>query len=80
MMLWTATQRHVSAMKMGAVEAPRFGGANDADNWQSVPYRKVALACRHGSGPGYAKPVPVNFRTLRNPRSGMILVAGLVPE
>ena len=24
---------------------------------------------------GYAKPVPVNFRALRNPRSGMILVA-----
>ena len=24
---------------------------------------------------GYAKPVPVNFRNLRNPRSGMVLVA-----
>jgi Zn-dependent protease len=24
---------------------------------------------------GYAKPVPVNFRALRNPRSGMVLVA-----
>jgi Zn-dependent protease len=28
---------------------------------------------------GYAKPVPVNFRTLRNPRSGMVLVAAAGP-
>src|SRR5881227_3956102 len=28
---------------------------------------------------GYAKPVPVNFRALRNPRSGMILVAAAGP-
>src|ERR1700685_4088727 len=28
---------------------------------------------------GYAKPVPVNFRTLRHPRLGMILVAAAGP-
>jgi Zn-dependent protease len=28
---------------------------------------------------GYAKPVPVNFRALRNPRAGMILVAAAGP-
>jgi Zn-dependent protease len=28
---------------------------------------------------GYAKPVPVNFRALRNPRSGMVLVAATGP-
>ena len=28
---------------------------------------------------GYAKPVPVNFRALRNPRSGMVWVAGAGP-
>lgn len=28
---------------------------------------------------GYAKPVPVNFRSLRNPRSGMVLVAAAGP-
>src|SRR5713226_5150099 len=28
---------------------------------------------------GYAKPVPVNFRALRHPRSGMILVAAAGP-
>jgi len=28
---------------------------------------------------GYAKPVPVNFRALRNPRSGMVLVAAAGP-
>ena len=28
---------------------------------------------------GYAKPVPVNFRALRNPRSGMVLVATAGP-
>ena len=28
---------------------------------------------------GYAKPVPVNFRTLRNPRIGMVLVAAAGP-
>ena len=29
---------------------------------------------------GYAKPVPVNFRALRNPRSGMVLVAAAERE
>ena len=29
---------------------------------------------------GYAKPVPVNFRALRNPRIGMVLVAAAGPE
>jgi len=29
---------------------------------------------------GYAKPVPVNFRALRNPRSGMVLVAAAGPS
>src|SRR5476649_300805 len=28
---------------------------------------------------GYAKPVPVNFLALRNPRSGMVLVAAAGP-
>ena len=28
---------------------------------------------------GYAKPVPVNYRALRNPRSGMVLVAAAGP-
>ena len=28
---------------------------------------------------GYAKPVPVNFRAMRNPRSGMVLVAAAGP-
>jgi Zn-dependent protease len=28
---------------------------------------------------GYAKPVPVNFRALRNPRTGMVLVAAAGP-
>src|SRR4029079_8468657 len=28
---------------------------------------------------GYAKPVPVNFRALRNPRMGMVLVAAAGP-
>src|SRR5665213_1683277 len=28
---------------------------------------------------GYAKPVPVNFRALRNPRYGMVLVAAAGP-
>jgi Zn-dependent protease len=28
---------------------------------------------------GYAKPVPVNFRALRHPRSGMVLVAAAGP-
>jgi len=28
---------------------------------------------------GYAKPVPVNFRVLRNPRIGMVLVAAAGP-
>jgi Zn-dependent protease len=28
---------------------------------------------------GYAKPVPVNFRALRNPRSGMVLVTAAGP-
>src|SRR5215475_14671290 len=28
---------------------------------------------------GYAKPVPVNFRALRNPRVGMVLVAAAGP-
>lgn len=28
---------------------------------------------------GYAKPVPINFRTLRNPRYGMVLVAAAGP-
>jgi Zn-dependent protease len=28
---------------------------------------------------GYAKPVPINFRALRNPRSGMVLVAAAGP-
>src|SRR6201987_3461362 len=28
---------------------------------------------------GYAKPVPVNFRALRNPRIGMVLVAAAGP-
>jgi Zn-dependent protease len=28
---------------------------------------------------GYAKPVPVNFQALRNPRSGMVLVAAAGP-
>jgi Zn-dependent protease len=28
---------------------------------------------------GYAKPVPVNFRALRNPRSGMVWVAAAGP-
>lgn len=26
---------------------------------------------------GYAKPVPVNFRALRNPRRNMVLIAGI---
>src|SRR5579872_5841665 len=28
---------------------------------------------------GYAKPVPINFRALRNPRMGMVLVAAAGP-
>src|SRR4051794_39367028 len=28
---------------------------------------------------GYAKPVPINFQALRNPRSGMVLVAAAGP-
>src|ERR1035438_5113075 len=28
---------------------------------------------------GYAKPVPINFRALRNPRYGMVLVAAAGP-
>jgi Zn-dependent protease len=38
----------------------------------------ILLLVSNGGSPflfGYAKPVPVNFRALRNPRSGMVWVA-----
>ena len=39
----------------------------------------VALLFMHLPVFGYAKPVPVNFSRLRNPRSGMLLVAAAGP-
>src|SRR5215475_12986373 len=39
----------------------------------------LLLAARSPFLFGYAKPVPVNFRALRNPRIGMVLVAAAGP-
>ena len=49
------------------------------DTFGTILLRGLLLLARSPFLFGYAKPVPVNFRALRSPRSGMVLVAAAGP-
>ena len=49
------------------------------DPFGTILLRGLLLPARSPFLFGYAKPVPVNFWALRNPRSGMVLVAAAGP-
>jgi len=66
-----------TALRLGRVS---FNPLRHIDPFGTILLPAMLLILSGGQiGFGYAKPVPVNFARLRNPRSGMILVAAAGP-
>ena len=65
-----------TAAKLGRVS---LNPARHIDPFGTVILPALLLLARSPFLFGYAKPVPVNFRALRNPRYGMVLVAAAGP-
>jgi Zn-dependent protease len=61
-----------TAFKLGRVS---FNPARHIDPFGTIMMPAILLMAHSPFLFGYAKPVPVNFRALRNPRIGMVLVA-----
>src|SRR3954467_14962820 len=61
-----------TAWKLGRVS---FNPLRHIDPFGTLVLPAILLLARSPFLFGYAKPVPVNFRALRNPRIGMVLVA-----
>jgi Zn-dependent protease len=66
-----------TAWRLGRVS---FNPAKHIDPFGTILLPGVLLLLRAPFLFGYAKPVPVNFRKLRSPRLGMVLVAAAGPE
>src|SRR5450759_3104326 len=74
----------VGARFLGDETAPRLGRVSlnslrHIDPFGTILLPGLLLLARSPFLFGYAKPVPVNFRALRNPRIGMVLVAAAGP-
>jgi Zn-dependent protease len=65
-----------TAWRLGRVS---FNPLKHVDPFGTIVLPALLLLARSPFLFGYAKPVPVNFRALRHPRSGMILVAAAGP-
>ena len=65
-----------TAWKLGRVS---FNPLKHIDPFGTILLPGLLLLLRSPFLFGYAKPVPVNFRALRNPRSGMVWVAAAGP-
>jgi Zn-dependent protease len=65
-----------AAWRLGRVS---FNPAKHIDPFGTILLPGVLLLLRAPFLFGYAKPVPVNFRKLRSPRAGMVLVAAAGP-
>ncbi len=65
-----------TAAKLGRVS---LNPARHIDPFGTIILPALLLLARSPFLFGYAKPVPVNFRALRNPRYGMVLVAAAGP-
>jgi Zn-dependent protease len=65
-----------TASRLGRVSLNPF---RHIDSFGTIILPGLLLLARSPFLFGYAKPVPVNFRALRNPRSGMVLVAAAGP-
>jgi Zn-dependent protease len=65
-----------TAWRLGRVS---FNPLKHVDSVGTVLLPAMLLLLRSPFLFGYAKPVPVNFRSLRNPRFGMVLVAAAGP-
>lgn len=65
-----------TAWRLGRVS---FNPFKHIDPFGTILLPALLLLARSPFLFGYAKPVPVNFRALRHPRSGMILVAAAGP-
>ena len=65
-----------TAWKLGRVS---FNPLKHIDPFGTILLPGLLLLLRSPFLFGYAKPVPVNFRALRNPRSGMVRVAAAGP-
>src|SRR5437016_10147537 len=65
-----------TAWKLGRVS---LNPAKHIDPFGTILLPGLLLLLRSPFLFGYAKPVPVNFRALRNPRSGMVWVAAAGP-
>ena len=65
-----------TALKLGRVS---LNPLKHIDPFGTILLPELLLLARSPFLFGYAKPVPVNFRALRNPRYGMVLVAAAGP-
>ena len=65
-----------TALKLGRIS---LNPLNHIDPFGTILLPGLLLLARSPFLFGYAKPVPVNFRALRNPRYGMVLVAAAGP-
>ena len=65
-----------TAWRLGRVS---FNPAKHIDPFGTILLPAILLLLRAPFLFGYAKPVPVNFRKLRSPRAGMVLVAAAGP-
>src|SRR5262245_4088014 len=65
-----------TAWRLGRVS---FNPLRHIDPFGTLLLPAILLLSRSPFLFGYAKPVPVNFRALRNPRMGMVLVAAAGP-
>ena len=65
-----------TALKLGRVS---LNPLKHIDPFGTILLPGLLLLARSPFLFGYAKPVPVNFRALRNPRYGMVLVAAAGP-
>ncbi len=65
-----------TAWRLGRVS---FNPVKHIDPFGTILLPAILLLLRAPFLFGYAKPVPVNFRKLRSPRSGMVLVAAAGP-
>jgi Zn-dependent protease len=65
-----------TASRLGRVSLNPF---RHIDSFGTILLPGLLLLARSPFLFGYAKPVPINFRALRNPRSGMVLVAAAGP-